>query len=537
MSFSFTIPEPNGSSLTVTLDIGQCIFVLGANGTGKSSLMYRLYGAHRGKAQRISAHRQTWFSSSSITLSPAQKRSTETNISNSDASAESRWKDDYAAHRANIAIYDLIDAENIRARSIAGAVDSGDIALAKTLSKEDAPIKIINELLRLSNIPIEISVKANEQVLASKSGSVPYSVAELSDGERNALLIAASVLTVAPGTLLLIDEPERHLHRSIISPLLTLLFAKRPDCAFVVSTHDVMLPLDNPCARTMLIRGCIYNGSTVTSWDADLVPSESNIDEELKKDILGSRRTLLFIEGDERSLDHPLYSLVFPNVTVIVKSSCRDVDHAVSGIRSATELHWLRAFGIVDHDRRTSEDVSRLKAKGVYAVSVYSVESIYYHPEIQRKIANRHASVTGEDAEALAAAAKSAALVAVTPHVQRLSERAVEKTLRDELDKHWPKQADISAGNPISITIDVAAKVNEEVHVFNQTIAVQNLEKIIARYPVRETPMLTEIARKLGFQTRDQYESAVRRLLIDDAAALEFVKSQFGTLAADMASA
>lgn len=535
MTFAFTIPEPGGTPLTITLDIGQCIFVLGANGTGKSSLMHKFYSAHHATAQRISAHRQTWFSSSSVTLSPEQKRNTETNISNSDTGAQSRWKDDYAAQRANIAIYDLIDAENVRARTIAGAVDNGNIDLAKTLSKKDAPIKIINELLRLSNIPIEISVRQNEQVLASKSGSTPYSVAELSDGERNALLIAASVLTVKPGTLLLIDEPERHLHRSIISPLLTLLFAKRPDCAFIVSTHDVMLPLDNPSARTMLIRGCTYNGSTVTSWDADLVPSESNIDEELKKDILGSRRTLIFIEGDDRSLDQPLYSLVFPNVTVVAKSSCRDVEHAVLGIRSATDLHWLRAFGIVDNDRRTAEDIARLNGKGVYAVSVYAVESLYYHPEIQKKIAVRHASVTGEDPNALVIAAKNAALAAVVPHVQRLSERAVEKTLRDELDKHWPKQAEISAGRQINITIDVAATVSEEVTALNQTIADGNLEKIISRYPVRETPMLTEIVRKLGFQTRDQYENAVRKLLMDDTVALEFVKAQFGTLVADLA--
>lgn len=535
MSFKLTIPEPNGSPLEVGLDIGQCLFVLGANGTGKSSLMQKLYREHHRKAQWISAHRQTWFSSSSITLSPADRRNTETYISNSDMHAQSRWKDDYAAHRADIAIYDLIDAENIRARSIADAVDNSNIDLATTLSKKDAPIKIINELLRLSNIPIEISVKSNEQVLASKSGSDPYSVAELSDGERNALLIATSVLTAAPGTLLLIDEPERHLHRSIISPLLTLLFAKRLDCVFIVSTHDVMLPLDNPSARTMLIRGCTYNGTTVTSWDADVVPAGSSIDEEIKKDILGARRTLLFIEGDERSLDKPLYSLVFPNVTVIAKTSCRDVDHAVSGIRSTTELLWLRAFGIVDNDRRTAEDISRLNEKGVYAVSVYSVESIYYHPEIQHKLAIRHASVTGEDANALVDAARTAALAAVAPHVQRLSERAVEKTLRDELDKYWPKQAEISAGNPIHIEIDVAATVNEEVAILNQAIAEKNLEKIVVRYPVRETPMLTEITRKLGFQTRDQYESAVRRLLMDDIASLDFVKSLFGTLASDVA--
>ena len=95
-------------------------------------------------------------------------------------------------------------------------------------------------------------LKSRQKVVASRNGSTPYSVAELSDGERNAFLIAADILTAGTGTLLLIDEPERHLHRSIISPLLSLLFAKRKDCFFVVSTHEVMLPLDNPAAQTLL---------------------------------------------------------------------------------------------------------------------------------------------------------------------------------------------------------------------------------------------------------------------------------------------
>ena len=83
-------------------------------------------------------------------------------------------------------------------------------------------------------------------------------------------------------------------------------------------------------------------------------------------------------------------------------------------------------------------------------------------------------------------------------------------------------------------SIDVATTVNDEVTVFRQAISERNLEKIISRYPVRETPLLTEISRKLGFQTREQYENAVRKLLMDDATALEFIKSQFGTLAADL---
>ena len=534
MTFDLTIPRSVGEPLNFTANFGEPLFILGANGTGKSSLMQCLYSPHQANARRILAHRQNWFSSNSISLSPQQKREFESYIRNTDINLESRWKDDYATQRTSIAIYDLIDAENIRARSIAGAVDSDNVELAKTLSKQDAPIKIINELLHLSNIPIEISVRESDQVLASKCGCTPYSIAELSDGERNALLIAATILTVKNSTLLLIDEPERHLHRSIISPLLTLLFSKRNNCAFIVSTHDVLLPLDNPSSRTLLIRGCTYAGASVSGWDVDLVPLENEVDDDLKKDILGARRKILFIEGTERSLDKLLYSLVFPNVSVVAKSSCRDVEHAVKSIRDSDNLHWLNAFGIVDNDRRVGADIDRLKDKGVYALSVFSVESIYYHPRVQYYVAQRHAVVTGDDASLRLANANTAAIEAIKPHVQRLSERTTEKALREEVFRHLPRREEIATGNPINVSIDVGVFVTRERERLQNALDTNNLTKIISQYPVRETPALDKIAKDLGFQNCEQYEGAVRKLLIDDNEALAFVKSLFGTLESDI---
>jgi len=540
MSFDFNIPRTTGEPLNITINVGDKVFIMGANGTGKSSLMQHLYmslhyyGQTNNNVRRISAHRQTWFSSTTMDLSSQQKRNFENNMRSGDTNLDSRWKDDYASQRASISIYDLIDAENVRARSIAGAVDSQNMEYAKTLSKEDAPIKIINELLRLSNIPIEISVGENDQVIASKCGGTPYSVAELSDGERNALLIAANVLTVKSGTLVLIDEPERHLHRSIISPLLTHLFSKRDDCAFIVSTHDVMLPLDNPSARTLLIRGCTYAGSSVSGWDVDIVPPETEIDDDIKKDIFGGRRKILFIEGTENSLDKPLYSLVFPNVSIIAKSSCRDVEHTVSSIRDSANLHWVHALGIVDNDRRPEADINRLKEKGIYALPVFSVESIYYHPHIQDLIAQRHAVVTGNDESKLLASAKIAAIEAIKPCIKRLSDRTAEKAIREEFFRNLPKKEDIKDGIPINVSIDVAKFVKQEYERLQYALNAGNVAEIISRYPVREAPALDKIAKALGFQNCKQYEGAVRKLLIDDKEALIFVKSLFGTLASDI---
>jgi len=375
------------------------------------------------------------------------------------------------------------------------------------------------------------------EIASSKNGGTPYSIAELSDGERNALLIAADVLTVKDGTLILIDEPERHLHRSIISPLLTMLFARRPDCAFIVSTHEVMLPLDNPSAHTLLLRGCNYSGSTAIAWDVDLVLPEMEIDDELRKDILGARRKLLFVEGAEQSLDKPLYSLIFPNVSVVAKSTCRDVEHATSGIRDATGLHWLEAFGVVDNDSRAPADLSRLKEKGVYAISSFSVESIYYHPDIQRRVAKRHVAVVGGNVSDRLSEAKFAALEAIKPHVQRLSERTAEKVVREKFFQNLPGKNEITNAKPIELSIDVSTIVEEERERLQDTLDNGRLEEIVNQYPIRETPALTEIARKVGFQNRGQYEGSVRKLLMEDEEALEFVKSLFGTLVTDVSAA
>jgi ABC-type branched-subunit amino acid transport system ATPase component len=537
VDFELIIPRHDGGGLEVSIDVGQTLFVLGANGTGKSALMTLLYGGHQGRARRISAHRQTWMNSNAISLSPEQKRSHEIGMIGIDAQPTARWKDDYSAVRPTIAVYDLIDAENVRARAIAGAVDGDDMPLAKLLSGRPAPIKIINELLRLSNIPVEIAVKESDQIIARKSGGRPYSAAELSDGERSALLVAATVLTAKPGTLILIDEPERHLHRSIISPLLTHLFARRPDCAFVISTHEVNLPLDNPSARTLLVWGCTVSSDTFISWDADLVPPGAGIDEGLKRDILGARRKLLFVEGETtRSLDTPLYGAVFKDVSVIARGSSRDVEQAVAGVRGAHDLHWLRAFGIVDNDGRSQAEIDQLKGRGIYAVSVFSVESVYYEPEIHRRVAERHAEVTGEPAAARVAAAKAAAIAAIVPHVKRLSERVVEKSIREQIMRLLPTREQIVAAAPVDISFDVAGTVAAESSRLQAFIDTGNLAAIIGRYPVRETQALAEIAVKLGFQNRGQYEGAVRTLLTSDEEARAIVEGLFGTPGAAIAA-
>jgi energy-coupling factor transporter ATP-binding protein EcfA2 len=196
MSFDLKFPQSTGEQFNLPINMGDKVFIMGANGTGKSSLMQRLYTSYSANTRWISGHRQTWFPSNAMDLSSYQKQEYESGMRAVDTDVSARWKDNYPSQRASILIYDLINTENARNRAIARAVDNHNLESAETISKEEGPIKIINDLLRLSNIPIEIFVGENDQIVAKKCGGKSYGIAELSDGERNALLMAANVLTV-----------------------------------------------------------------------------------------------------------------------------------------------------------------------------------------------------------------------------------------------------------------------------------------------------------------------------------------------------
>ena len=479
----------------------------------------------------IFAHRQNWFESGLPDLTPQSREASENNVRQWNTSPESRWKEIGAGSRANMAIFDLIKRQSDQNAVIANAVRNNRSDSAERFARENKdPLDLLSDLFRYANLPITFSIGEDGTVLANKDGTVPYSVAELSDGERSTLLLAAEVVTVPSGTLILVDEPERHLHRSIIAPLLTQLFSQRPDCQFVVATHEVMLPSDVPHSRVLLIRGCNYQNGSIVDWSIDLVDSGGIVDEAIRKDILGARRKMVFVEGEENSLDKPLYSLVLPSVSVIAKGSCRDVEHAVRSIRASDQLHWLQAFGIVDNDGKNSSDIEELKQSGVYAVDVYSVESIYYAPNIQEKVVQRLTEAVGGDPETLLEQAKITAIDAVNSAFNHLSERAAEIKLRKRFLEHLPNRKKADLSESIHVHLDSPSILAAERQELEEAIHRKDLSTIIQHYPVRESEVLPRIAKALGFKNRFAYEEAVLTLLKDDNETLQYVRELLGGL-------
>lgn len=529
-SFNANLQLIDGSFVDLPLSTTSPLFIVGPNGAGKSGLMLYLYRRNHARAVRIAAHRQMWMESNSVPFSPREKINNEANIKGLDQLPNARWKEWNSPMRSGLVIADLIDADNALSRKIRGKIALGKTVEAERLAADSPPLDIISDLFLGSGIPIKLTLADDSTIVASKNGGPTYSIASLSDGERAALLISGIVLTSKKDSLILVDEPERHLHASIVTPLLLQLFSKRPDCTFIVSTHELTLPVSCPSSRAVLVRDSKSTDDDINSWDIDVLEPEVEIDDATKKAIVGSRRKMLFIEGTQSSLDKPLYEILFPGVTIFPRASCRDVEHAVASVRDTGAVAWVHAYGIVDQDQLTPDKKTALEARGVFPLSVYSVEALYYNPLIVEAIAKRQCAIIGGDPGQMVTAAWSHLIAAISPDVDRLAARMTEQAVKDQISLRMPDWRKIQSGENVSITVNAQALYQGERERLQTWLDARDVGSIIARYPIRDTMALAAIVRNLEFKSRIQYEAAVRKLVIDDAAIKATLIGFFGSL-------
>ena len=495
----WNIPQTSGQPLQITLEVGEKLFIVGANGSGKSALVQQLVTSEqREEVRRISAYRQTFLMSRDIKRMPLSQNQFDRNMQ-----YQADLSHDYVKTRESAVLpFDLVAKENARARLISDHVGSGNIKKAKQIAAESpSPFEQLNELLRIGTLAVTLENSNDEEVLARhRDSSEPFDISRMSDGERNAVIIAATVLTVVPGTVLVIDEPERHLHRSIIEPFLSAVFERRTDCAFVVSTHEIALPVAYQDAHVLMVRSCKWNewsSEIAAAWDVEVLEANVTLSEDLKRAILGSRRRVLFVEGDSNSLDLPLYSALFPDISVVPKGSCSNVQRAVNGIRESQELHHIEAFGLIDRDDRDDEEVKKLAEGGVFALDMYSVESLYYYSDAIAAVAHRQAESLGRNADKMIESAEQKALEALNQNdlAEGMAARRCERRVRDAILQRTPDWECIKAKPKFDISID--SPYQDELDHFNKLVNEKRLDDLVARYPLRKSNAFDAIAKAL----------------------------------------
>lgn len=205
-----------------------------------------------------------------------------------------------------------------------------------------------------------------------KDGPPSYSGSDMSDGERVVFYLVGQCLAAPPNAVIVIDEPEIHLHRAIQSRLWNLIEARRPDCQFVYVTHDVDFAASRHGAVKVWLKS--YDGA---AWEWSVVPLDQGMPEALLLELIGSRKPVLFVEGDRESIDGWIYAAAYPEFTVVPNGSCEAVIHNVAAFRRLKALHALDCYGLVDRDHRSEEELQGLANQGVFATEVAQVENLF----------------------------------------------------------------------------------------------------------------------------------------------------------------
>ncbi len=534
ISTSLSLPASYGP-MSVDLSKGRPLFVLGRNGTGKSALVHHLVNQLSAnlslKLIYIPGSRPSYFDSDSLSMTAQTRQQFESNSRAWDSSPDVRIRPVNGTIKNERAIFDLQSSE------IQYKVDAADaIAQEGRLSKaidllqtKSSPIHRVNRLLKQANLPVQVVID-NGELRASRNGVI-YSISKMSDGERTALIIISDIISAKEGSIFVIDEPELHLHPSIVVPLITALINERQDCSLIVSTHELNLPVTNPDSSIILVRGCIWQGPTVQSWDLDFLPQANDIPEDVRVDLIGSRRLILFIEGKDTSLDQPLYALLYPKVSLSCRETCTEVRRAVEGLRQVQSMHNAEAYGLVDNDSMDSEFEQKLIASGIYPLQMLSVESLYYSPEVLDAVAGRQATTFTTDKDALLATAKYKAIDGLTmDRIQHLAARVAERHMRDEVLRKIPSRSDMIGNADGNINLSILSPYPKALEILTKLVSDRDIDTIIARYPVRESHVLRALTQGLKFAEVADYEQAALTAIATDEILKNKIRAKLGLL-------
>lgn len=242
----------------------------------------------------------------------------------------------------------------------------------KTVTSEDFK-STLDEVIDIWNNLIEhrqLDCDDNNSLTIKYHGDT-YEAHTMSDGERVIIYHVGRVLLAPKNSLIIVDEPEVHLHKTIANKLWDKLEERRKDCVFIYFTHD----LDFASSR-IAQKGWIKEFQYPNSWKLELI-KENVIPEELQLKLLGSRKKILFCEGDtENSIDRQVFEILFPEYTIQPVNSCKTVIAYTRAFNALSNVS-VKAYGLIDRDFRSEGDLAKLESEEIYSYSVAEIENLF----------------------------------------------------------------------------------------------------------------------------------------------------------------
>lgn len=397
---SLALPSPKsvpGEEPTAYVSSEGPVVIVGANGSGKTRLgtWIEFESEYKERVHRISAQKSLAMppSATSIDVDRALADLLHgddamlSNLSNQlDFRRARRWGQNPNIFPLNdfdkLLTYLFSDANENNARYVEEVENFKGRRIEPPETKLRATKRVWERILPHRKLEIGGGKVETRVVESSETNSSLYNASEMSDGERVIFYLIGQSLSAPENGVIVIDEPELHLHRSIQARLWDAIEAERSDCLFVYLTHDLDFAASRVSATKVWLQS--YDG---TKWEWHEVEEAEGIPEQLYLEILGGRKPVLFCEGDKGSLDYFLFQKAYPDFTVAPCGNAYGVVQATRSFAVFEHLHNHKCRGIVDRDFREDTEVEWLGSMGVAVLDHSEIENILLSEDVLRAVA------------------------------------------------------------------------------------------------------------------------------------------------------
>lgn len=502
------------------LDPGSSVVIVGANGSGKTRLGTFIEFALGHEAHRIPAQRSIAMMDQ-VTLADY-----ETSISQlltgyglpGYNKRDHRWgsKPEVAAINDFEHVMRALFAQKNRALSDDHEKRKAGQQPELVVTKLDRLYEIWQSLLpKRSLIFRDASISVKPPQSPPEYGQIQpnYSPSDMSDGERVVFYLIGQCLLAPQDGVVIIDEPELHIHHSISSALWDALERERNDCAFVYITHDIDFATNRVSAKKFFVRAIHFN----SLYDVEPIPENTGLPEELVLELVGNRKPILFIEGEAGSLDSLVYRSAYPDMKIEPRGSCDSVIHSVASFKANSTLHRLgRVVGCVDADHRSARQIAVLNGADIYPLGVAEIENLFLLPKVFVALA-RALSYSERDAlqklEAVRARVLARAREEIEAVTARFAAREIDRRLKrvtvDRVDT-----ASLIASYAVEVgDIDVSLIVKEFRARFKAAIDSGSLESVLEFFD--QKGLLAIVATELEQKSGKALVTLASRLLLD----------------------
>ncbi|MDD2729624.1 DUF4435 domain-containing protein [Malikia sp.] len=382
------LPASGGGGGVTEIPHNGSVVIVGANGSGKSRLGTWIERNTGGFVHRISAQRG--LDVPEYTQLKSLEQSTNDLLWGNEnpqyANAQYKWGHRWGNRPETFLQQDY--GKVLSALFAANAERDRKHSEETRIKQQYIPVpdSPIDKLVRLWREILPHRIVAFEDgkiVVRNQSNGASYHGKEMSDGERVALYLMGQVLLAPAGSILVIDEPEIHLHSSIMQSMWDKLEEEKDDCLFVFITHDLNFASTRVSTTNIWVRD--FDGANTWTWE--FVSEVEEFPESLLLELLGNRRTVVFVEGEKGGKDHSIYQAIYRNYNVVPRNGCDRVIESTKALRINKTFHHVDALGLIDRDYRTEEEIAALTDSGVHCVEVAEVENILLNEHTLRTVA------------------------------------------------------------------------------------------------------------------------------------------------------